>query len=87
VFFILLIPAALIALGRLRWAPAIAALAGLFLTFGLFASGESARLFDRGRSGNPGDSIGLWIQMLAVIAATVAGISAAIRNNQARTKA
>ena len=32
VFFFLLIPAALIAFGRWRWTPAIAVLAGLFLT-------------------------------------------------------
>lgn len=35
VFFILLIPAGLIALGRWRWTPVTAVLAGLFLTFGL----------------------------------------------------
>lgn len=32
VFFILLIPASLIALGRWRWTPVSAVLAGLFLT-------------------------------------------------------
>ena len=34
VFFILLIPAALIALGRWWWAPIFAVLAGVFLTSG-----------------------------------------------------
>jgi hypothetical protein len=51
VFLILLIPAGLIAFGRWRWTPVLAVLAGLFLTFGLFASGQSrrqpARRFDR----------------------------------------
>jgi hypothetical protein len=82
VFFILLIPAGLIAFGRWRWTPVIAVLAGLFLTFGLFASGESRRLFDPSRLG---DSVGLWVQMLAVIVATVAGIIATIHNYRSRT--
>jgi hypothetical protein len=82
VFFILLIPAALIAFGRWRWTPVIAVLAGLFLTFGLFASGESRRLLDPSR---PGDSVGLWVQMLAVIVAAVAGIITTIHNYRSRT--
>jgi hypothetical protein len=85
VFFILLIPAALIAFGRWRWAPVSAVLAGLFLTFGLFASGESARLFDRSQVGLPGAPVGLWVQMLAVIVATVAAIVATIPNYRSRT--
>jgi hypothetical protein len=82
VFFILLIPAGLIAFGRWRWAPVPAVLAGLFLTFGLFASGESGRLFDLS---NPGDSIGLWVQTLAVLVATAASIAATVQNYQSRT--
>lgn len=58
VFFILLIPAGLVAFGRWRWTPVSAVLAGLFLTFGLFASGESARLFDRSQVGEPGAPVG-----------------------------
>ena len=77
VFFFLLIPAALIAFGRWRWTPAIAVLAGLFLTFGLFASGASHRLFDPSRLG---DSVGLWVQMLAVIVAAIAGVIATVHN-------
>ena len=77
VFFILLIPAALIAFGRWRWTPAIAVLAGLFLTFGLFASGASHRLFDPSRLG---DSVGLWVQTLAVIVAEIAGVIATVHN-------
>jgi uncharacterized BrkB/YihY/UPF0761 family membrane protein len=85
VFFILLIPAGLIALGRWRWAPVIAVLAGLFLTIGLFASGEYVRLFDRSQIGKPGAPVGLWVQMLAVIVATVAGIVATLQNYRSRT--
>src|SRR5215510_9269488 len=82
VFFILLIPAGLIAFGRWRWTPAVAVLAGLFLTFGLFASGESPRLFNWSRLG---DSVGLWVQMVAVLVAAVAGIMAMVHNYQTRT--
>ena len=84
VFFILLIPAGLIAFGRWRWTPAVAVLAGLFLTFGLFASGESPRLFDWSRLG---DSVGLWVQMLAVLVAVVAGIIATVHNYRSRASA
>jgi hypothetical protein len=82
VFFILLIPAGLIAFGRWWWAPVPAILAGVFLTFGLFASGESGRLFDLS---NPGDSIGLWVQTLAVLVATASAIAATVQNYQSRT--
>jgi hypothetical protein len=78
VFFILLIPAGLVAFGRWRWTPAIAALGGLFLTTGLFLSGSSARLFDLSRLGV---SIGLWVQALAVFVTTVAGIIATAKNH------
>jgi hypothetical protein len=84
VFFILLIPAALIVFGPWRWTPVGAVLAGVFLTFGLFASGESARLFDRSQVGLPGATVGLWVQMLAVVVAAVAAIVATIQNYQAR---
>ena len=87
VFFIVLIPAALIAFGRWFWTPVTAVLAGLFLTFGLFASGASVRLFDLTQRGGVGGSIGLWIQMLGVIAAAVVGVAATIQNYSARTVA
>jgi len=70
-FFILLIPAALIGFARWRWAPLLAVLSGLFLTFGLFAAGQTGRLT------NPtsfADSFGLWMQTLAVLVATVGGV-------------
>ena len=77
VFFILLIPAGLVAFGRWWWTPVIAALGGLFLTAGLFLSGSSARLFDLSRFGV---SIGLWVQALAVFAVAIAGIVATVDN-------
>ena len=71
VFFIQLVPAALIAFGRWPWAPATAVVAGLFLTLGLFSSGASVRLFDLSQRGGFGGSLGLWIQMIGVILATM----------------
>jgi hypothetical protein len=82
VFFILLIPAGLIALGRWRWTPLSAVLAGLFLTIGLFASGRSSRLID---PSHLGDSVGLWVQTLAVIVAAIAGMIATVHNYRGRT--
>lgn len=77
VFFILLIPAGLIAFGRWRWTTVTAVVAGLFLTVGLFASGASRRLVEPNQVG---DTVGLWIQMLAVIVATVSGMIATVQN-------
>lgn len=82
VFFILLIPAGLIAFGRWRWTPISAVIAGLFLTFGLFSSGSTPRLFDLS---NFGDSAGLWIQTLATAVAVVAAIIATIQNYRSGT--
>ncbi|HEV2478929.1 MAG TPA: hypothetical protein VGS79_04670 [Puia sp.] len=77
VFFILLIPAGLVLFGRWRWTSIIIALAGLFLFQGLFASGAYVRLYT---PGNLGDSVGLWIQTIGVIIATIASIIAIIQN-------
>lgn len=82
VFFILLIPAGLVAFGRWRWTPVIATLAGLFLTIGLFLSGESVRLFDLSQFGG---SVGLWVQTLGAVAAAVSGIRATIQNYRSGT--
>jgi hypothetical protein len=79
VFFILLIPAALIGLTRLRWAPILAILGGLFLMLGLFTSGAAARLLNPGQFG---DFIGLWIQMLGVVYAVITSIIAIKQNYQ-----
>jgi hypothetical protein len=79
VLFILLIPAALVYLGRWRWAAIPAVLAGLFLTVGLFMSGESVRLFDASLPGGAVGSAGLWVQTLA---AAVAAVTAAVTTVQ-----
>ena len=64
VFFILLVPAALLSFTRLRWPIILAIICCIFLTAGLFLSGSATRLvhFD-----NVGGSIGLWIQAIAVL--------------------
>jgi hypothetical protein len=82
VFFILLIPAGLIAFGRWRWTPLIAVVGGLFLIIGLFLSGASVRMLDPNKFGV---SAGLWIQMMGVVVSIVAGIIATIQNYQSRT--
>ena len=73
VLFILLIPAVLVYLGHRWWSATPAVLAGLFLTVGLFLSGESVRLFDTNLPGGAGGSAGLWVQTLAVAVAAVTG--------------
>ena len=80
VFFILLVPALLIAVGKRRWTLIIAIVAGLFLTFGLFSSGAYTRLVTPTQLG---DTIGLWIQTLAVIVAVIAGVIAFARPRRA----
>lgn len=80
VLFILLIPAALVSFGRWRWAAIPAVLAGLFLTVGLFMSGESVRLFDASMPGGAAGSAGLWIQTLAVAVAAVAAAVTTVQN-------
>jgi hypothetical protein len=76
-FFILLIPATVIGFAQWWWAPILAVVSGLFLTFGLFASGATGRLI------NPtsfGDSFGLWTQTLAVLVAIIGGVLATRSN-------
>lgn len=79
VFFIQLVPAAFVYFGRWRWTAALAVVAGLFLTVGLFASGVAGRLVDAGLPGGVGGSIGLWVQMVAVVVATVSAVVALVR--------
>ena len=78
VLFILLIPAALVAFGPWWWTPVPVFLAGLFLIFGTFASGESRRLVES----SVVDAVGLWLQLLAVSVATVAAVRMTIRSFQ-----
>jgi hypothetical protein len=86
VFFILLVPAGLVAFARWRWTPILALPAALFLLFGLVATGESARLFDPSRPGGVGGSIGLWVQMLGVVVAGVSGVVATVRSDASRAR-
>lgn len=76
-FFILLIPAGLIVVGRWWWAPIPAVVAGLFLTFGLFAAGETGRLT---HPTSFADSFGLWTQTVAVLSALLSGALATRAN-------
>ncbi len=85
VFFILLVPAAVLVLTSVWWAPLAAVLAALFLTVGLVLSGEAARLVDTGLQGGLLGSAGLWIQTLAVAVAGVAAALAAVRYRRAGT--
>ena len=82
VFFIQLIPAGLVIFGKWRWTPIVVIVAGLFLTVGLFPSGAYIRLAN---FHNPGDSVGLWIQIIGILAALFTGIAAMIRSNSLRT--
>jgi hypothetical protein len=82
VFFILLIPAALLMFGRWRWTSIVIAVAGLFLVLGLIASGAYVRLFS---TVNFGDFAGLWIQTIGDFIATMAAIIAIIQNYFIRT--
>lgn len=79
---LLLGAAGLIAAGRWRWMPVIGVVVALFLLLGLFASGRAPDLLD---PTVPGDALGLWIQVLALIAAIGAGI-AATRGNYRRIR-
>ncbi len=82
VFFILLVPAAVLVLTSSWWAPLPAVLAALFLTVGLVLSGEAARLFNTGLQGGPLGSAGLWIQTAAVAVAGVAAARATVEHRR-----
>lgn len=77
---ILLVAAGLVFFVAWRWAPIIGAVAALSQLFGLFAAGQGPRLLDLSPLGG---SIGLWIQLLGVTVASIAGITAAVRGDRA----
>jgi hypothetical protein len=78
---ILLVAAGLVWFGPWRWTPIVGALAALSQFIGLFAAGQAPRLFAL----DPlGDSVGLWIQLLAVTVAVVAGVAAVVRDDRGR---
>jgi hypothetical protein len=70
---ILLAGAIFVALAPWRWAPAVGAFLGLFVTVGFVASGGPPNLV--GRDGTS-VAIGTWIQLLGVLTALVAGVIA-----------
>jgi hypothetical protein len=72
---ILLATAALVGLAPWRWAPAVGAFVGLFVTVGFLISPTGIPNF-LGRNGTS-LQIGTWIQMTGVLTATVAGVIAA----------
>lgn len=78
---ILLTAAGLVAFGPWRWVPVVGAVLGVWLIVGLSLSGEAGRLLDPSWFGG---FVGLWIQLLAVIVAVVAGIAATIQNYRTR---
>lgn len=80
---ILLVAAGLVAFGSWRWTPVVGAFVGLWLLIGFFLSGEASRLLDLSQLGG---FAGLWVQLLAVIVAVVAGIFATIHNFRAQTQ-
>lgn len=81
---ILLVAAGLVWLLPWRWAPIIGAVAALSQVIGLFAAGQAPRLFDPSPLGG---SVGLWIQLLAVSVAALAGVAASVRNERGRATA
>jgi hypothetical protein len=70
---ILLAGAIFVALAPWRWAPAVGAFLGLFVTVGFVASGGPPNLV--GRDGTS-VAIGTWIQLIGVLTALVAGVIA-----------
>jgi len=76
VFFILLLPAAIMFFLRRKWVAIPVIVVGLFLTLGLFSSGAWHRLLP---NINMLDSVGLWIQGIAVIVALTFAVLATIR--------
>ena len=79
--FILLVPAGLVAFGRWRWTPPIAALASLFIVVSYVPSGSLVRLFEPRPLGT---FIGLWLQLVGAFVAAVAGTIAAVQGCRQR---
>lgn len=73
---VLLVAAALTAFLPFRWSPVAAVLAALFMIVGLFGAGQSARLVEVQAVG---DTVGLWLQMIMVVAAGVLAVLAMAR--------
>jgi hypothetical protein len=78
---LLVVAAGIVRFGRWRWAPAAAVAAGVFLVVGLFAAGQVSRLVEVDTAL---DTLGLWIQMVAVVVALTAGAVSLRRAPQLR---
>lgn len=76
---IVLVAAALVRFAPWRWVPLLGVLAAGTQVFGLFAAGQPGRLVT---FAPVGDSIGLWIQLLGLCAAVIAGVAAVVGNGR-----
>ena len=81
---ILLAGAIFVGLAPWRWAAAVGAFLGLFVTVGFVASGGPPNLL--GRDGT-GVAIGTWIQLIGVLTALVAGLIATRANYRKQPQA
>jgi hypothetical protein len=81
---ILLAGAIFVGLASWRWAPAVGAFLGLFITVGFVASGGPPNLV--GRDGTS-VAIGTWIQLLGVLTALIAGVLATRANYRKQPQA
>ncbi len=73
---ILFVAAALVWFLRRRWAPAIGIVVSIFMIVGLFAAGQASRLIEVEEAV---DTIGLWVQIVAVAVAMTSGVLALVR--------
>lgn len=73
---ILVAAAGIVGFAPWRGAPAAAIVAGLFMIFGLFGAGQATRLIE---VETVLDTLGLWIQMVAVVVALVTAVMALVR--------
>jgi hypothetical protein len=73
---VLVAGAAIVAFVPWRWAPVAAILVALFMIVGLFGAGQATRLIEVDTFL---DTLGLWIQMVAVVVALVTGVVAIVR--------
>ncbi|MFC7620985.1 hypothetical protein [Microlunatus sp. GCM10028923] len=81
---VLLVAAALTAFLPFRWSPVAAVLAAAFMIIGLFGAGQAVRLVEVRAVG---DTVGLWLQMIMVVAAGALAVLAIARPSGARTEA
>jgi len=80
---ILLVAAGFVAVAPWRWAPLVGAAVGLSQFAGLFLADQGGRLVD---SSPLGGFAGIWIQLVAVALAMIAGVVAGIRSYRGRSQ-